>query len=302
MRYRELYEMIDMGLLKAQIAFPMSENFKNFLTDQAIDRVGETVVIKKKTVSITSGETVSVLKAPDMTSKVYKVQDGTKNLPFISEETTNPNTDETTITNNAWYVKKSNSSGSITSITPTDVAESVVTIVWTEDDEESGPMNGSYIKFSDVVGIDRANYIHPINGKTIQMTTAGSNGASYTADTNLAVAGGYSAHTGDSGRWQDESYYIHFLKAPGTDVTVYYYAKPRAKESNDSEIDLPHELVTAVAHMVIGRALSLDGQLQIGSGHKGIAMQLIGDYIQLRSRREQMPDIIPQPLTDFIYK
>ena len=73
MRYRELYEMIDMGLLKAQIAFPMSENFKNFLTDQAIDRVGETVVIKKKTVSITSGETVSVLKAPDMTSKVYKV-------------------------------------------------------------------------------------------------------------------------------------------------------------------------------------------------------------------------------------
>ena len=237
-----------------------------------------------------------------MTTKVYKVEDGKKNLPYISEEMTNPNVDETTITHNAWYVKKGEAEGPITSISASDAGESVVSFVWTENGHEIGPKYGSFISFSDIKGLDKAATKHPLNGKIVASTTASTIGMIYHADTNLSATGGYSAHTANTGRWKDESYYIKFLKDPGTDVVIYYYAKPRAKESVDSEIDLPEELITAVAHMVIGRALSLDGQLQLGSGHKGIALQLVQEYIQSRSRREQMPDIVPAPLTDFIYK
>ena len=238
-----------------------------------------------------------------MTDKIYKVEVGEKNLPFISEENVNPNVEETTITNNAWYVKKGTSAGNITSITPTNANPSVVTIVWTEDEAEEGPKYGSFIKFSDIEGISKAGAKHPLNGKIIKSTQAGSSGMTYTADENISNAGSsYSAHTANTGRWNDESYYMYFLKDPGDTVKVYYYAKPRPKTSNESEIDLPDELITAVTHMVIGRALSLDGQLQLGSGHKGMAMQMVEDWMKSRTRREQMPDIIPQPLTDFIYK
>ena len=94
MRYRELYELIDMGLLKANIAFPMSENMKEFLADQAIDKLGETVVLKKRVLVTATAGKVKILKSRDMTDKIYKVEVGEKNLPFISEENVNPNVEE----------------------------------------------------------------------------------------------------------------------------------------------------------------------------------------------------------------
>jgi len=45
----------------------------------------------------------------------------------------------------------------------------------------------------------------------------------------------------------------------------------------------------------------LDGQLQVGSGHYGIAEKIEKEFIETRNSREGKPDIIPQPLQDFIY-
>ena len=302
MRYRELYEMIDMGLLKAAIAFPMSENLKEFFVTQAVNKIGTTVVLKKRVTTISATSTKVLIDADDINTKVYKVEDGEKNLPFISEENVNPNTLETTITNNAWYVKQGDGEGDITSITPTDATDSVNTFVWTLTNG-SAPIDSTRVKFSEIAGLAKAGEKQYFNGKDFQMATASATGGTYTSTgVNLSGTGGYSAHTASTGVWEDKSYYMHFLKNPGSDVKIYYYANPRAMTSIDSEVDLPDELISAVSHYVLGRALATDGQLQMASGHKGLAMQIIGDWVQARSRREQYPDIIPQPLTDFIYK
>ena len=54
MRYRELYEMIDMGMIKSPPSFPITDNLKQFFIDQAVDKIGETVVLKKRTIELGS--------------------------------------------------------------------------------------------------------------------------------------------------------------------------------------------------------------------------------------------------------
>jgi len=301
MRYQELYEMVDMGMLRANVNYPVSDNLKEFLVTQAVDKIGETVVLKKKTLSPSVVGTTAILDADDMTSKVYKVEAGDKNLPFISEETTNPNTDTTTITNNAWYVKQNRESGTISSLVSTDASPSSVTFTGSINPNVDQVV-GSRIFISEVGGIVKAGEKHPLNGQTWRITAVSGEDLTFTAKDNTHTNGGYSAYTAGTGVYEERTYTIHFLKAPEGTVKVYYYAKPTPMVSLASEVDLPSELVSAVVHLVIARLMSIDGQMQMGSGHRGIAKQVIEEWIQARSRREQFPDIVPPPMTNFIDK
>lgn len=299
MRYQELYEMVDMGMLRASVNFPVTDNLKEFFVTQAVNKVGETVVLKKKILlpTVSSGDSRQyILEADDMTTKVYKVESGDTNLPFISEETTNPNTDTTTITNNAWYVKQEKKQGTMDTLAASDADPSVMTFNASSD---HGLEAGSMISLSEIGGFTSSGVKHPLNALNWRITDVSTDVITFNAKTNINA---YAAYTAASGIWEDVSIRLHFLKAPEGTVTVYYYAKPRAMTDITSEVDLPSELISAVAHMVIARMMSIDGQMQMGSGHRGLAKQIIEEWIQARSRREQYPDIVPGPMIDFINK
>jgi hypothetical protein len=299
MRYQELYEMIDMGMLRASVNFPISDNLKQFLITQAVNKIGETVVLKKKTISPSVVSTTAILDADDMTSKIYKVEAGDKNLPFISEETTNPNTATTTITNNAWYVKQDRQlTGELTNLSVTDVDPSLCEF----ENPAHGLEIGNRILISEMTDIVKPGVKHPINGQIWRVVGGDDELVEFYAKTNVHANEGYSGPLAASGIWEDRTYKIHFLKAPEGTVKVYYYAKPTPMDSLASEVDLPSELISAVVHLIIARLLSTDGQMQMGSGHRGIAKQIIEEWIQARSRREQYPDIVPPPMTNFIDK
>jgi len=255
MRYQELYEMVDMGMLRASVNYPVSDNLKEFFITQAVNKVGETVVLKKKTLSPSVVSTTAILDADDITSKVYKVEAGDRNLPYISEETTNPNTDTTTITNNAWYVKQEITQGTISSLVPTDVALSVVTFTASAD---HGLEVGSRISISEIGGITKSGVKHPLNGQEWAVTVVSTNSITFVAKDNIHTNGGYDGYTAASGIFEDVTYRLHFLKAPEGTVKVYYYAKPRTMDSLGSEVDLPSELISAVVHLVIARLMSID--------------------------------------------
>jgi len=299
MRYQELYEMVDMGMLRASVNYPVSDNLKEFLITQAVDKIGETVVLKKKTLSPSVSNATAILDADDITSKIYKVESGSYNLPFISEETTNPNTDTNTITNNAWYVKQDRVlTGEITNLSITDVDPSLCEF----EHPGHGLAVGNRIFISEMADIVKPGVKHPLNGQIWRVVGGDDELVEIYAKTNIHANEGYSVPLGASGIWEDRTYKIHFLKSPEGTIKVYYYAKPTPMDSLASEVDLPSELISAVVHLVIARLMSIDGQMQMGSGHRGIARQIIEDWIQSRTRREQFPDILPPPLIDFMNK
>ena len=301
MRYKELYEMIDMAMVKTRPSFPISDNLKQFFIDQAVDKIGETVVLKKRTFDLgTVSKRRTVIPSLDVTNKVYKVEVGDKNLPFINEEITNPNVTDADVYQNAYYLKQGTAQHNVTGVSITNVSQSVCTFTITGNTGDS-TQSGSIVRLDKVPGAKKDGFKHPFNGREFETTTYDSGSLIFTADGNYSTTAGYSAF-GTGAIATDVGYYINFLKIPEGNVKIYYYARPRRFSSIEDFIDLPSELVSAVSHMVIARILSTDNQMQLGSGHRGIATKIIEDWIQSRSRREQYPDIIPQPLTEFINK
>lgn len=86
----------------------------------------------------------------------------------------------------------------------------------------------------------------------------------------------------------------------GKTLTVSYYASPAAYADLDSFIDLPDQLIPSVIHYTLGHFLALDGQMQMASGHRGLARQIEEEYTATINTREAKPDIIPLPLQDFL--
>jgi hypothetical protein len=83
---------------------------------------------------------------------------------------------------------------------------------------------------------------------------------------------------------------------------VFYYARPEPKTDNTSRIDLPDQLLPAAIHRAVAQLINLDGNLQLGSGHRGLAKALEKEYMGTDRAREAMPDLVPQPLQDFVGK
>ena len=155
---------------------------------------------------------------------------------------------------------------------------------WEKRTEKEMP---KYIK----IDHESNNVIHKIDVTDANNFTIPVKGASY----QVAYSSG--------GTWALTGIKVYLTKTPdvGDSLKVYYYANPLPKNGISDSVDLKDQLIPACIHYTLAHFLMLDGQLQVGSGHYGIAEKIEKEFIQTRNSREGKPDIIPQPLQDFIY-
>ena len=83
-------------------------------------------------------------------------------------------------------------------------------------------------------------------------------------------------------------------------LKVYYYGLPEPKSSMSSRVDLPSQLIPAAIHNTLGHFLNLGGNLQVGSGHMGLARKLEQEYIETSRAKEPMPHMVPNPMQVFV--
>ena len=61
-------------------------------------------------------------------------------------------------------------------------------------------------------------------------------------------------------------------------------------------------MAQACVYHAMGHILNLAGNLQIASGYRGLARKMELEYTDTKSTGATMPDILPNPFTDFNYK
>ena len=298
MRYREAYELIDAALNKAAIGFPVTETLKATFFDQEVENLGLRLVKKSILESFTASGKEFVLTNEKRSNKVYKVEleDGTgstKAVPYIDDAVMFYSTDEDTISNLAFTLRTDATSGSLSAGTRANSCSITSTA--------HGLDSGDYVVFSEVVGLAlTATSVNALNGKRLAVTVTDAN--TFTVAVN--TSSGYGANA-TAGKWQEDTMKIVFNKTPSTDSTairVFYYARPEPKTDNTSRVDLPGQLVPCAIHRTVAQILNLDGNLQMGSGHRGLAKALESEYMGTDRAREAMPDLVAMPLQDFVGK
>ena len=298
MRYREAYELIDAALNKAAVGFPVTETLKATFFDQEVENIGLRLVKKSILESFTASGKEFVLTNEKRSNKVYKVEleDGTgstKSVPYVDNAVMFYSTDEDTISNLAFTLRTDATSGSLSAGTRAAVCSITSTA--------HGLDSGDYVVFSEVVGLDlTATSVNALNGKRLAVTVADVDNFTVAVNTSS----GYGANA-TAGKWQEDTMKIVFNKTPSTDSTairVFYYARPEPKTDNTSRVDLPGQLVPCAIHRTVAQILNLDGNLQMGSGHRGLAKALESEYMGTDRAREAMPDLVPMPLQDFVGK
>ena len=298
MRYREAYELIDAALNKAAVGFPVTEALKATFFDQEVENIGLRLVKKSILESFTASGKEFVLTNEKRSNKVYKVEleDGTgstKAVPYIDDAVMFYSTDEDTVSNLAFTLRTDATSGSLSAGTRANPCSITSTA--------HGLDSGDYVVFSEVVGLAlTATSVNALNGKRLAVTVTDAN--TFTVAVN--TSSGYGANA-TAGKWQEDTMKIVFNKTPSTDSTairVFYYARPEPKTDNTSRVDLPGQLVPCAIHRTVAQILNLDGNLQMGSGHRGLAKALESEYMGTDRAREAMPDLVPMPLQDFVGK
>jgi len=291
MRYQEAYELIDASLLNAELAFPVLESTKQFVFDNKVQEIGQRVVKKANSETFTtSGVRVYTFTNLDVTTQVYKVELAKENVPFIAEGATNVNIDNDDIDNIGYYLKDETvSDGTITAVTAANPA--------TVTSAAHGLETGDVVFIDGIVGMIAATGTKSeINDKRHRVTYTGTN--TFTIPVNTT---GYVAYS-TGGTWVQQGLRIYFTKDTnaGATLTVYYYAKPTARDQVTDTIDLPDQLIPPAVHYTIAELLSYNGNLQRASGHNGMASQMEQNYVSTKRAREAMPDIMRLPLQDFI--
>jgi len=298
MRYREAYELIDAAVGKAEIGYPVTETLKAMFFDQEVENIGLRLVKKSIRVSFSVSGKEYVLTDEKRSNKIYKVEledstGSTRAVPYIDDSVMYFSTDEDTISNIGYTLRTDATSGSLTAGTranPCSITSA-----------SHGLDSGDYVIFSEVVGLDlSATSVNALNGKRLAVTVTDANTFTVAVDTSS----GYGAN-GTAGKWQEDTVKIVFNKTPSSDssnVRVFYYARPEPKTDNTSRIDLPAQLIPAAIHRAVAQIVNLDGNLQLGSGHRGLAKALEDEYMGTDRAREAMPDLVPQPLQDFVSK
>ena len=85
-------------------------------------------------------------------------------------------------------------------------------------------------------------------------------------------------------------------------LTAGTRANPCSITAASHGLDSPAQLLPAAIHRAAAQIINLDGNLQLGSGHRGLAKALEAEYMGTDRAREAMPDLVPQPLQDFVGK
>ena len=298
MRYREAYELIDAALSKAEVGFPVTETLKATFFDQEVENIGLRLVKKSILESFTASGKEFVLTDSKRSNKVYKVEleDGTgstKAVPFIDDAVMFYSTDEDTVSNLAFTLRTDATSGSLSAGTRANPCSITSTA--------HGLDSGDFVVFSEVVGLDHSTTsVNALNNKRLAVTVTDAD--TFTVAVN--TSSGYGANA-TAGKWQEDTLKIVFNKTPSTDSTairVFYYARPEPKTDNTSRVDLPGQLVPCAIHRTVAQLLNLDGNLQMGAGHRGLAKALENEFMGTDKAREAMPDLVAMPLQDFVGK
>jgi|TARA_R110000744_G_scaffold39703_1_gene90208 hypothetical protein len=297
MRYQEAYEMIEAGLSKAALGFPITEPLIASFFDNKVQEVGARVLRKRNSQTFSTSTTnVYTLSNEDASMRIYKVamigSNDSKTVPYVSEKRYAEGIDEDTIQNIGYFVsEESASTGSITGAT------SANPIVVTSS--AHGLETGDRVKITDIVGLLSATGAKSEVNDVVHSITVTSAGAF-----SIPVKGAAYGTAYDSvGTWTLGGIKLTLTKTPdsGSTLKVYYYATPMPKNAVTDGVDLPAQLIPACVHYALAHFLLLDSQMQIGSGHYGIAEKIEKEFIETRNSREAKPDIIPPPLQDFIF-
>ena len=290
MRYQEAYELIDAGVVAGGIEIPVSHNLIEIYFDQAINEIAARSVKKTDFESFTSSGKEYVFTKSNFSGQIYKVESGQKDVPFVDESAIISNAEDEDITNIGYFIKTDFSTGSITAVTS--ASPSVVTSV------SHGLNTGDFVIFSEIKGhYTTASKISHLNSKRLSVTKVDDNSFSVAVNSSSGTTA-YSS----GGVWQEDTHKILLTKNPdaSTPLKVYYYAKPEQKSSMSSRIDLPEQLIPAAIHNTLGHFLNLGGNLQVGSGHMGLAKKIEQEYIETSRAKEPMPHLIPNPMQVFV--
>ncbi|MBP25480.1 hypothetical protein, partial [Methylophaga sp.] len=106
MRYQEAFEIIDASLEGSGLSFPVSEKLKNTFFDSQVENIGLRVVKKTAFESFTSdGGREYIFTNANASDAIYKVQIGTKVVPFTPETASVEDIDDSNISVIGYYIK-----------------------------------------------------------------------------------------------------------------------------------------------------------------------------------------------------
>ena len=290
MRYQEAYELIDTGVIAGGVELPVSHNLMEIYFDQAVNDIAMRAVRKKDYQSFTTSGKTHVFTKSNYSGQIYKVELDKVDVPFVDESAIISDVADDDVSKIGYYIKTDTSNGTITGISSA-TASSVTSA-------SHGLDTGDYVIFSEIVGhYVTATKVSHLNGKRLAITDTGDNTFTVAVDSSSSTTS-YSS----GGYWQEETHKIYLTKTPdsGDTLKVFYYAKPEPKTSLTSRVDLPDQLIPAAIHNTLGHFLNLGGNLQVGSGHMGLARKLEQEYIETSRAKEPMPHMVPNPMQAFV--
>ena len=150
MRYQEAYELVEAGLVKSALGFPVTEPLISKFFDAKVQEVGSRTTRKVNSQTFTTSATNAYeLSNEDASMRIYKVtmtgSNDSKNIPFVSEKRYAEGMDEDLITSIGYFVKETiATTGTITAMTRANPI--VVT------SSSHGLESGRKLKITDVVG------------------------------------------------------------------------------------------------------------------------------------------------------
>jgi hypothetical protein len=298
MRYQEAYEMVEAGLAKSALGFPITNPLISQFFDNKVQEVGSRVSRKRNSQTFTSTATnVYTLSNEDASMRIYKVtivgSNDSQNVPYVSEKRYAEGTDEDTIMNIGYFVSEEDTTtGSISGMSS---ANPIVV----DTSAAHGLETGDKVKITDVVGLlSAAGAKSEVNDVVHDITVVS------TTSFSIPVKGNaYGVAYSSAGTFTKKGIKITLTKTPetGHTIKVYYYSNPMPRNAVTDGIDIPEQLIPACIHFTLAHFLLLDGQMKMGSGHYGLAEKIEKEFIATRNSREGKPDIIPQPLQDFIF-
>ena len=289
MRYQEAYELIDIGIVEGGVAFPVSPALKEIFFDQIVENIGLRAVKKRDYESFTTSGKDHVFTKHNISDQIYKVELSKSDVPFVPESAIISDIADSDVSKIGYYLKTDTSTGSITAGTRAVLCE--VTSV------AHGLDTGDYVIFSEVDGLNHdTTKVNALNGKRLAITKVSADAFTININTNADYDS-----VATSGFWQEDTKKIYLTKTPdsGGTLNVFYYAKPEPKNNITSRIDLPNQLIPAAIHRTLAHFLDIGGNLQIGSGHRGLAEKLEQEYVDTARAREPMPHIVPSPMQSF---
>ena len=290
MRYQEAYELIDAGVVAGGIEIPVSHNLMEIYFDQAVNDIAMRAVRKKDFQSFSSSGKEYIFTKNNYSGQIYKVELDQVDVPFVDESAIISNVEDDDVSKIGYYIKTDTSTGSITGVTGASPSE--VTSA------SHGLETGDYVIFSEIKGhYTTASKVSHLNSKRLVITKVDANSFSVAVDSSSGTTA-YSS----GGFWQEDTHKLYLTKNPdsGDTLKVYYYAKPEPKSSIASRVDLPEQLIPAAIHNTLGHFLNLGGNLQVGSGHMGLAKKLEQEYIDTSRAKEPMPHLVPNPMQVFV--